>query len=422
MKKEFRRTYLHLADIVSHLSYYLETVKNKEIFLSAFSSFFLLEKPFFDHTAQEYNSIQTFYANHYLREALKLDKLPSSKELYGYSGSEAFANDIVGVSKLVGTYKNEHISQFICNEVSPGTLVSSVGLENVITFFVEKVSVQSCKLLKYNKLQPSDEVFSSIASQGYYIEHNLIDEINVKKLKKILTIIANEEATNGVGYFFGQEANSQRIYNLVSKHPVFQELICNPYIVNVLDKVFRRPTLHEKFVMNSLTGHIVVPGAASLPLHIDSVVPDPIPQTMVRFIAILALDDFTNDNGATELVPGSHKFLRRPSISDVLKVVEEGSGVKAVCKAGSLILFDGTIWHRSTSNTSSKSRVGVMLSYAASYFLEVGGEEEHLSIIPKEVLDNFSPKMKQMVGYQRAIKKGAQHINKQTFNIDINNF
>ena len=64
--------------------------------------------------------------------------------------------------------------------------------------------------------------------------------------------------------------------------------------------------------------------------------------------------------------------------------------------------------------------MGLMLSYAASYFLEVAGEEEHLTVIPKKLLNSFSPKMKQMVGYQRAIIKGALHSNEEIYNLDIN--
>jgi hypothetical protein len=63
--------------------------------------------------------------------------------------------------------------------------------------------------------------------------------------------------------------------------------------------------------------------------------------------------------------------------------------------------------------------MGLMLSYAASFFMELCGEEEHLSIIPKETIESFSPKMKQMVGYHRAIKKGAQDIDQKIYNKDL---
>ena len=60
-----------------------------------------------------------------------------------------------------------------------------------------------------------------------------------------------------------------------------------------------------------------------------------------------------------------------------------------------------------------------MLSYAASFFMEICGDEEHLSVIPKKTIESFSPKMKQMVGYQRAIKKGAIDIDDDIYKKEL---
>jgi len=424
-KKTFRRTYLHLSEVLPLLDNHLKLVKNKELFLTAFSSFFLLEKPLFDNIAHERNSVQTFYANHYLRETLKLETLPEPDLLYKYCKSDDFADDISKVAKLQTEKKSgdegggsaNSNPTAICQEFSQRTLTPSEVLENLIIQFVNSASKQSGKYLKSKLSEPSEEAFSSLKTNGFYIQKDFIDKESIIKIKKLISLIANSEKKQGHGYFYGEKASSQRIYNLVCKHPVFVDIICHPYMMNLLDRVYDRPTLHEKFTMNSMTAHIVAPGAAALPMHIDSVVPDPIPDSMIRFIAILALDDFTSDNGATELVQGSHKFLRRPTRADVISTKAE----KAICKAGSLIMFDGSIWHRSTANTSEYPRMGLMLSYAASYFLEVAGEEEHLTVIPKKVLDSFSSKMKQMVGYQRAVKKGAQYFDEAIHNIDLNN-
>jgi ectoine hydroxylase-related dioxygenase (phytanoyl-CoA dioxygenase family) len=431
MKKKtiFRRTYLHLSEVLPLLENHLKLVKNKELFLTAFSSFFLLEKPLFDNIAQERNSVQTFYANHYLREILKLEALPAPELLYNYCKSVDFSDDISKVAKLEREKKKERerggrqgecsaniIPRLICQEFSPRTLTASDELENIIIQFVNSASKQSGKYLKSNLNEPSEEVFSALKNDGFYIQEDFLDQETVRKIKKLTSLVADSEKKQGQGYFYGEKVNSQRIYNLVSKHPAFVDLICHPYMMSLLDRVYDRPTLHEKFTMNSMTAHIVAPGAAALPMHIDSVVPDPIPDSMIRFIAILALDDFTSDNGATELVQGSHKFLRRPTRSEVISTKAE----KAICKAGSLIMFDGATWHRSTANTSEYSRMGLMLSYAASYFLEISGEEEHLTVIPKKILDSFSPKMKQIVGYQRAIKKGALYVDEELYNKDLN--
>jgi ectoine hydroxylase-related dioxygenase (phytanoyl-CoA dioxygenase family) len=415
--QKFRRTYLHLNEIIPHLAKHLKLIKDKELFLTAFSTFFLIEKPLFDYTAHAANSIQTFYANHYLRETLKLNSLPNPESLYNYCKSENFKNDIIEVTKSVSTVKKKGdasnvISEDICKEISQNTLEPSIVLQNIISQFINESLEQPRRYSITDLTYPSEKVFSEIKSSGFYIINDFLNKKSLKQIKEITSIIATSEAKKGTGYFYGETNANQRIYNLIAKHPIFVDLVSHPYMMSLLDRIYKRSTLHEKFGLNSMTGHIVAPGAKAIPMHIDSVVPDPIPNWMIRCIAILALDDFTSNNGATEFVRGSHKFLKRPMPADVKLHKAE----IATCKAGSLIIFDGAIWHRSTNNSSKNSRMGLMLSYAASYFMELCGEEEHLTIIPKETLESFSPKMKQMVGYHRAIKKGAMDIDKKIYN------
>ena len=409
--KRFRRTYLHFGDILPNIKRHIKSIKDKELFLTSFATFFLLERPLFDQTAHAVNSIQTFYANHYLRETLSLDSLPPADSLYSYCLSKEFLKDINEVSKSTGL----SLDSALCKEILPGILVACPELQNLINYFIDDSSKNTNKYSITNLNYPSEEVFSEIESKGFSVVNGFLDKKSLKQLKKITTMIASSEAENGAGYFYGKTEVNQRIFNLVAKHPIFVDLISHPYMINLLDRVFDRPTLHEKFGLNSMTGHIVGPGAQSIPMHIDSVVPDPIPPWTIRCIAILALDDFTSSNGATEFVPGSHKFLRRPSPSDV----SSNEAEIAECKAGSLIIFDGAVWHHSIANKTNEFRMGLMLSYAASYFMELCGEEEHLTVIPKEIIESFSPKMKQMIGYHRAIKKGATTIDKTIYKEDL---
>ena len=410
--KKFRRTYLHLSELLPNLTRHTKSIKDERLFLSSFGTFFLLEHPLFDFGVNAKNSIQTFYANHYLREILKLESLPSPDDLYSYCLSNNFWNDINEVAKSTGL--KIPLDDVLCKEILPKTLKPSVALQYLMNYFIFK----SPKKSKYNITNldyPSEEVFSTLESQGVCVVNEFLDQQSLEHLKKITTIIANSEIKNGTGYLYGKKNGNQRIYNLIAKHPIFVDLISHPYMINLMDRMFDRPTLHEKFGLNSMTGHIVASGSKPIPLHIDSVVPDPIPPWMIRCIAILALDDFTSNNGATEFVQASHKLLRRPSLIDADSCKPE----IAECKAGSLIIFDGAMWHHSSANTSNKSRTGLMLSYAASYFMELCGEEEHLSVIPKETIESFSPKMKQMIGYHRAIKKGAQDIDPKIYNEDL---
>ena len=390
-------------------------IKFNPLFETAFSAFFLLEKPFFDHTAHAANSVQTFYANHYLREVLGYDSLPSSDDLYKYCLSNEYAKDVQKISLLLNIQIN--IEDTLCFEIKPFLLSPKKGLTDFIMSLVDRPSNDSNSYNITDLRHPDKNIYSELEEKGFCIINDFLNKKSLSQLKKVTKMISESEIKNKTGYFYGESGINQRIYNLISKHQIYVDLISHPYILEFLDKVFDRDTLHEKFGLNSMTGHIVASGAKAIPMHIDSVVPDPIPPWMIRCIAILALDDFTKENGATEFVPGSHKFLKRPTPEDVEKL----PSVIAECKAGSLVVFDGAIWHRSSANRTDSPRMGLMLSYAASYFMELCGEEEHLTIVPQQTISNFSPKMKQMIGFHRAIKKGALDINQEIYDNKLTN-
>jgi ectoine hydroxylase-related dioxygenase (phytanoyl-CoA dioxygenase family) len=411
--KHYRKTYLFLEEILYFMRGVSKNIKFDPLFETAFSAFFLLKKPFFESTAQVSNSIQTFYANHYLRDVLGCDSLPAPDVLYKYCLSNEFSKDLKKVALALNIYNV--IEETVCFEDQPFLLYPKKCLSDFIMSLIDIPLVDN--LYDISDLKHADNnLYSEIEEKGFCVVNDFLTKKSLSQLKNVTKMISESEIKNKTGYFYGESGTNQRIFNLISKHKIYVDLVTHPYILEVLDKVFDRNTLHEKFGLNSMTAHFVAPGAKAIPMHIDSVVPDPIPPWMIRFIAILALDDFTKENGATEFVPGSHKFLKRPTPEDVKK----HPSVIAECKAGSLIFFDGAIWHRSSANITELPRMGLMLSYAASFFMELCGEEEYLSIIPQQTITNFSPKMKQMIGFHRAIKKGALDINQEIYDNKLN--
>ncbi len=409
----YRKTYLHLSEILPYLRKGSLKLKNPELFETAFSIFFLLEKPFFDNSAHASNSIQTFYANHYLREVLGYSKLPDPEDLFNYCLSDIFLFDLKFLSNTLEL--KVIFEDRVCEKESSYLLRPNKCLEEFIAYLISYPNNNNFIYRVSDLRHPSQEVYDGIEKNGFHVIDNFLNKKSLNQLKKVTQLIADSEIRNKTGYFYGKSGTNQRIYNLISKHKIYIDLVSHPYLIDLLDRVFDRPTLHEKFGINSMTAHIVAPGAEAIPMHIDSVVPDPIPPWMIRFIGVLALDDFTKDNGATEFVPGSHKYLKKPTPEDVQK----HKSIIAECKAGSLVIFDGAVWHRSSDNKTHLQRMGLMLSYAASYFMELCGEEEHLSIVPKNIISNLSPKMKQMIGYHRAIKKGALDINNEILDNDL---
>ena len=70
-------------------------------------------------------------------------------------------------------------------------------------------------------------------------------------------------------------------------------------------------------------------------------------------------------------------------------------------------MWDGSLWHRSSENNSNAMRGCLILSFASSIFMEICGEEEHLTVVPEFLKTSINPKLAQMIGHNRAIKKGS---------------
>jgi ectoine hydroxylase-related dioxygenase (phytanoyl-CoA dioxygenase family) len=148
-----------------------------------------------------------------------------------------------------------------------------------------------------------------------------------------------------------------------------------------MNKIFDRDTKHQKFFLSSFQSTNVQPGATAQVLHIDTPVPDPLPLWEIKANSIWLLDDFTDSNGSTEVIPGSHKFGRRPVNSNL----EDHKGLqKIIAPAGSLIIFSGYLWHRAGQNNSTANRRALLGSFASSAFREISSEED---IVRKSLLN-----------------------------------
>ena len=102
-----------------------------------------------------------------------------------------------------------------------------------------------------------------------------------------------------------------------------------------------------------------------------------------------ALQDFTEENGATRLVPGSHTWTdRMPKPSDPV--------VTATMPAGSVMFYTGRIWHGGGANTTGEPRLGVILEYVAAWLRP---QENHLLAVPREVAAELPERLQELLGY-----------------------
>ena len=101
-----------------------------------------------------------------------------------------------------------------------------------------------------------------------------------------------------------------------------------------------------------------------------------------------ALDDFTAANGATRLVPGSHRWgERRP---------DPAPTVTAEMPAGSVMFYLGSLWHGGGANTTDRTRLGVILEYVAAWLRP---QENHVLGVPREIARALPERLQELLGY-----------------------
>ena len=167
-----------------------------------------------------------------------------------------------------------------------------------------------------------------------------------------------DEEGEAAGREFRTEAHAHRLANLVDKGEVFRRAIVLPA---VLDGV--RHVLGPELKLSSLNARSADPQAdAGQPLHVDmAAVPDERGYWVCN--TIWMLDDFTLENGATRLVPGSHKWGQRPQ--DVLADVNAPHPGEIVLtgKAGGVVVMNAHLWHGGTANRTGAPRLAMHAFY-----------------------------------------------------------
>jgi ectoine hydroxylase-related dioxygenase (phytanoyl-CoA dioxygenase family) len=208
-------------------------------------------------------------------------------------------------------------------------------------------------------------------SIGFIVIEDFLTQDMVSRVKNVISGLYSQEVGNNSAYKYAQ--NVDRVWNLVNKHILFSDLITNPLIATLMDAIFDRDTHHQKFYLSSFQATYVRPGAKEQALHIDTPVPNPLPPWEIKANTIWLLDEFTDKNGATEVIPGSHKYGRRPVDSNM----KDHTGLKKVqAPAGSLIVTSGYLWHRAGANLSENDRTALLGSFASSAFREISSEED----------------------------------------------
>ena len=237
-----------------------------------------------------------------------------------------------------------------------------------------------------------------IARDGYTILEHVIEPELVSALAQDLLRLEEAYDVKPAGNAF-EGAHTVRIYNLLVHGKLYEQIPVHPEVLPVVEGV-----LDPGCLVSSLSSISIDPGERAQPIHADDqLLPLPKPHVATVCNTMWALTDFTEENGATRVIPGSHRRDHSPAFGT------RYDSVAAEMARGSVLVWHGSLWHGGGGNRSDQRRVGIAMNYCAGWIRQ---QENQQLGIPREIARGFSPRLRELVGY--GIYKGlVGHIDKR---------
>jgi len=236
-----------------------------------------------------------------------------------------------------------------------------------------------------NRVKPNatvDDVVALLERDGYAIVEHYLSADDGRAKKEDLERVLRSVPT-GRNDFEG--FSTQRIYAFFAKTRTFDAQALDPLVLGVAERV-----LGSACVLSAPTGICIGPGETAQNLHRDDTVyPVKRPHPELVLNTMWALDDFTEENGATHVVPGSHRWTEN--------IPREGvEQIRAVAPAGSVMFFLGSVFHGGGANNTRKARLGVIIEFCAGW---LRAQENHVLGVPREIVRDLPERLQQLLGY-----------------------
>ncbi|WP_300541094.1 phytanoyl-CoA dioxygenase family protein [Maricaulis sp.] len=249
----------------------------------------------------------------------------------------------------------------------------------------------------------AEDCLTAYDRDGYVIFERVLDGAHIDALRSALAPWL-EQNLAGRNDFEGLRSN--RVYALLAKSPVFAELVTHP-----LALAFAEADLGPSCLLSACLAINLQPGETVQPWHHDDAhIQLPRPRPSCGVSAFWSIDDTTEDNGATEIIPGSHIWAGAPEQGSLearnftdreIRDTGDDPGVhpqaiKAVMPAGSFMVAKGTLWHRGGANRSERPRLIVTPQYCPGWARPL---ETMLAAVPRKAAANLPERARELIGY-----------------------
>lgn len=252
-----------------------------------------------------------------------------------------------------------------------------------------------------------ETVVAAIEADGFAIVDQLLDE---PTLDRVHAALEPELNRNRFGRNNFEGHRTDRIYTLVARGKVFEDITTHPLVMGVCDRL-----LQPNYLLTASQAIHIRPGETPQPWHTDdSFYPIPRPRAPISVGTIWAIDEFTAASGATEVVPASHGW-EDDRIMDLIRQIPsstnkdgqplpvsaearqlEGEACAVEMPPGSVIIFAGTLVHRGGGNTGERNRLALSNQYCQPW---ARPQENYTLAIDAERLREMTPRTRELCGF-----------------------
>ncbi len=224
-----------------------------------------------------------------------------------------------------------------------------------------------------------------IRDDGFTVIENAAEPALVRGLIAAVERIEHEHDLKAAKTSF-EGFKTLRVNNLLAYDEIFWQVPLHDNVLPVVERV-----LDKECLLSSFCSLVLGPGQEAQPIHEDTqLIPLPRPHIPITVNAIWALTDFTAENGATRIIPGSHKRDHSPEYGKAY------DAEIATMSSGSVMLFDSALWHGAGANSSNARRFAFSCAYCWGWMRQ----QENLQLgIPREIAQRFPRRLQELCGY-----------------------
>jgi ectoine hydroxylase-related dioxygenase (phytanoyl-CoA dioxygenase family) len=234
-------------------------------------------------------------------------------------------------------------------------------------------------------MQDLDAHAARIARDGYTILEDAIEPELVDALAADLVRLERDLQVRPARNDF-EGTRTVRIYNLLVHGALYERIPVHPAVLPVVEQV-----LDAGCLVSSLSSISIDAGETAQPIHADDqLIPLAKPHVATVCNTMWALTDFTEANGATRIIPGSHVRDHSPIYG------RSYESIAAEMRRGSVLVWHGSLWHGGGANRTDTRRVGIAMNYCAGW---VRQQENQQLGIPRETVQRFPKRLQELVGY-----------------------